>query len=170
MSESPIITLNGANHSHTDSAVELLGEFWLFTQSARLPQAHAHAHQPGAEFFLDQLNLFLLPHRRFALAQSEGESVGCVALSELNQDSYSNACELHCLYVKPNSRGQGFGHQLIEQALLWAQELKHSHLIFNPLGESESLRSIYSKFGFEEIPPLTHTPSSHNHLLMLELR
>lgn len=164
--------MEGAQSAHIDSALELLSEFWLFAQAHLVPESSGLPAIPDQHFFLHQLNGFLLPQHRFALAKKDHESVGCVALSELHNDSYPNACEMHCLYVKPQFRGQGFGHQLIEQALLWAHELNHSHLIFNPLGASESLRSIYSKFGFEEIPPLSHTnPSqSQSHLLMLELR
>jgi len=162
--------MHDAQGVHIDSALELLSEFWLFAQAHLALETNEIKATPDAHFFLHQLNGFLLPQHRFALAKKDHESVGCVALSELHNDSYPNACEMHCLYVKPQFRGQGFGHQLIEQALLWAQELNHSHLIFNPLGESESLRSIYSKFGFEEIPPLSPTNPSPSHLLMLELR
>jgi GNAT superfamily N-acetyltransferase len=162
--------MEGAQGAHIDSALELLTEFWLFAQDHLYPQTNALNAVPNKSFFLDQLNGFLLPQHRFGLATKNNDVVGCVALSELQNDSYSNACEMHCLFVKPQFRAQGFGHQLIEQALLWAHELNHSHLIFNPLGASESLRSIYSKFGFEEIPPLSHTNPSQSHLLMLELR
>ncbi len=170
MSDPSIVPIDGAPGAHLDSAIELLGEFWLFAEAHLFQDTQVHRAKPDAGFFFDQLQGFILPHHRFALAQFGQESVGCVALTELQNDSYSNACEMQCLYVKPHFRRQGFGHQLIEQAVLWAQELEHSHLIFNPLWESESLRSIYSKFGFEEIPPLSHTHPSQSHLLMLELR
>jgi GNAT superfamily N-acetyltransferase len=170
MSDSPIVSITDAQDVHFGDALILLREFWLFARNAVSHNQPLESVQPDEKFFLNQLNGFLLPQHRFALAKSEHQCVGCVALTELQNDSYSNACEMHCLFVKPSFRGQGLGHHLIEQAMLWAQELKHSHLIFNPLGESESLRSIYSKFGFEEIPPLSHTHSAQHHLLMLELR
>ena len=104
------------------------------------------------------------PSGRLYLARIEDETVGCIALRQIEED----ICEMKRLYLRESARGKGIGQLLIGRVIADAREIGYSKMRLDTyppkMGKAVSL---YEARGFYEIPPYYHNP--HEGVLFMEL-
>lgn len=83
------------------------------------------------------------------LAKADERNVGCVALRQLEP----KIAELKRLFVQPASRGRGMAKALIEEALTFARRTGYRAVRLDTLRELNPAITLYTAFGFKEIPP-----------------
>jgi ribosomal protein S18 acetylase RimI-like enzyme len=100
------------------------------------------------------------------LAWSATTAVGTIALRRLNDRSG----EIKRLYLRPASRGQGLGRQLLEQVIERARELKYQSLYADTLPSMNEALSLYARLGFERVEAYASNPTPGAIFLELQLR
>lgn len=124
----------------------------------------------GFEAELAQLpGEYAAPRGALLMATVNGELAGCCALRPLDSVDYPNACEMKRLYVRPNSRRNGLGRQLVEAILDCGRMAGYACVLLDTLNEMESARALYQDLGFEEIAPYYHNPIEGAHYLKVNL-
>ncbi|HEX9901556.1 MAG TPA: GNAT family N-acetyltransferase [Acidobacteriota bacterium] len=88
------------------------------------------------------------------LLSVEGRPAGCVAVRRFEKD----IAELKRMYVRPASRGQGFGRRLGEEALALARRLGYQAIRLDTLLSMGEALALYRSFGFVEIEPYRFNP------------
>ena len=82
------------------------------------------------------------------LETMDGEIIGCYGLFVINE----KYCELRKMYLRPDSRGKGFGKALLIRALNMAKKLEFSELRLETASCLVEAISLYRSFGFEPLP------------------
>jgi len=103
------------------------------------------------------------PSGRLYLARIDGETVGCIALRQIEE----GICEMKRLFLRDSARGKGVGVSLIEKVISDAIEIgyKKMRLDTYPTKMGKAV-SLYEAQGFYEIPPYHHNP--HDGVLFME--
>jgi len=137
---------------------ELLAEYWEscgFTPCFQNFDAELAA-LPGE---------YASPAGRLALALSEGQPVGCVALRRLDR----SRGEMKRLYVRVAFRGCGWGRQLLDWAIAEARAAGYRELLCDTMPAMADALAMYRRTGFEFIAPYTGHPTEGAIFLRLEL-
>jgi len=104
------------------------------------------------------------PEGRLLLAESEGQTVGCVALHKLDTD----ICEMKRLYLRPQFRGKGLGRALAERIIAEARQIGYRRMRLDTVDPvMKDALAMYRKLGFKEIAP--YRPNPNPGTLYLEL-
>ncbi|MGS2760998.1 GNAT family N-acetyltransferase [Sinomicrobium sp. M5D2P9] len=83
-----------------------------------------------------------------------GAALGCVAIRKLED----NICELKRMYLKPETRGQGLGLELMNTALRTGRKLGYEKMRLDTLAGMKAGIALYRKAGFYEIAPYRYNP------------
>lgn len=94
------------------------------------------------------------PQGELWLLGEEPEWVGCVALRRLSPQ----VCELKRMFIAPSYRGQGWADKMMIEALKTARRLGYTYMRLDSLRRLEAAVRLYSRYGFEEIPPYNYNP------------
>jgi putative acetyltransferase len=105
------------------------------------------------------------PSGRLALALSEGQSAGCVALRRIDR----SRGELKRLYVRTSFRGCGWGRHLLVWAITEARAAGYKELLCDTMPAMADALAMYRRAGFEFIAPYTADPTEGAIFLRLEL-
>lgn len=97
------------------------------------------------------------------------EPAGCCAFKCAPPCDYPNAAELKRLFVRKVFRGVGLGQQLVERCMAAAFASGYDCLLLDTLDERETVRGLYSRMGFEVIPPYYFSPLPGAHHLLAQL-
>jgi ribosomal protein S18 acetylase RimI-like enzyme len=100
---------------------------------------------------------------RGALLLAHG--LGCVALRPFDDTT----CELKRLYVRPQARGSGLGHALVDEVVAEARRLRYARMRLDTLPTMVAAQALYEQLGFREIPAYTSNPVAGARFLELEL-
>jgi putative acetyltransferase len=84
----------------------------------------------------------------YFVIENNGKIVGGAGISQLD-DSDQNICELQKMYFLHETRGKGFGWQMIEKCLQKATEFGYEKCYLETLPEMVVAQKIYQKMGFE---------------------
>ncbi len=88
------------------------------------------------------------------IARQEGAPCGCIALRRIDD----HTCEMKRLYVRPGSRGEGVGAELVRRIIETARGLGYAAMRLDTLPSMKSAVSLYRSFGFAEIPAYIYNP------------
>ena len=110
----------------------------------------------------------------------DDEAAGCVAMHRLegamagaHGDLYggSDVCEMKRLYVRPEFRGCGLGHKLIDAILKCAAGIGYRRMRLDTIpSEMSSAVEMYRKLGFAEIEPYRTNPIPGAKYMELDLK
>jgi putative acetyltransferase len=85
---------------------------------------------------------------------SGGEAVGCGALRPFDLIS----CEMKRLYVRPTSRGQGAGRELVKGLIAEARSIGYERMLLDTLPSMAEAQKLYRVLGFREISSYQKNP------------
>ena len=88
------------------------------------------------------------------LAVADGEPIGCVAVRPRTSDE----AELKRLYVRSPNRGRGAGKRLFDTAMTRVRQMGYSSIVLDTLPSMRIAKSLYTAYGFRNIPPYYHNP------------
>jgi ribosomal protein S18 acetylase RimI-like enzyme len=97
---------------------------------------------------------YAAPEGAVIIARQEGTACGCVALRRIDD----RTCEMKRLYVRPGSRGEGVGAELVTRIIETARSRGYSVMRLDTLPSMKSAVSLYRSFGFREIPAYIFNP------------
>jgi putative acetyltransferase len=108
------------------------------------------------------------PGGRLLLAGAPREAFGCIALrplaatgkscAESAGDVVAGIGEVKRLYVRPESRGGGWGRKLAEAVIDDARAIGYRELKLDTLEWMGDARALYAKLGFRECPKYYDNP------------
>lgn len=88
------------------------------------------------------------------LVKNSDETVGCVGVRRWRSD----IAELKRMYLRPETRGQGFGRRLLQTALDHARSFGYRSIRLDTLPTMQAAIALYRKFGFMDIPAYRENP------------
>ena len=95
------------------------------------------------------------PDGRLLLAYSEEGLVGCLALRRFDGD----VCEMKRLFLRPGSRGRGYGRKMIDELIEQARMIGYGRMRLDTLpGKMDAAIALYREFGFKDIPAYYNNP------------
>ena len=97
------------------------------------------------------------PHGALLVATKNDRYAGCVALRALDREH--GICEMKRLYLRPESRGSGFGRNLALAIIERARGLGYSAMRLDTVaGVMDDAIALYHRLGFREIAPYVNNP------------
>jgi putative acetyltransferase len=95
------------------------------------------------------------PNGRLLLAECDGQSVGCVALHQLE----AQICEMKRLYLQASYRGKGLGRKLAEAVINEARIIGYKRMRLDTVEPiMKDAVQLYRALGFREIAPYRPNP------------
>jgi GNAT superfamily N-acetyltransferase len=98
---------------------------------------------------LDNLQEFDPPQGRLLLGEHRANIVGCACLRPLSAE----VGEVKRMYVRPNDRGKGFGHALLNALIHEAKKIGYAKLRLDTPRCLQAAQTLYESVGFVTIPP-----------------
>ncbi len=95
------------------------------------------------------------PGGALLLAVVGRQHAGCVALRGLDEPG---VCEMKRLYLRPEHRGQGYGHALLHAAFAEARRLGYARMRLDTLPTMGEAIRLYESHGFRDIAPYRDNP------------
>jgi putative acetyltransferase len=100
------------------------------------------------------------------LATYDDEPAGCVALRPID-DQY---CEMKRMFVYPRFQGMGIGFALAQSVIEHARSVGYRAMLLDTSIRQAEAQSLYSRLGFEVIPPYYDLPADlRDWLVFMEL-
>lgn len=89
------------------------------------------------------------------VAEHGGVVIGCVGLKPLDPP---DVCEMKRLFVRPEGRGLGAGHALVDHVLRAAQDAGYQVMRLDTMPSMHDAQRLYRAIGFHEIPAYNANP------------
>lgn len=86
----------------------------------------------------------------YFVAEADDKVIGGGGIKPL-QGSDNSICELQKMYLKPSSRGKGYGKKIFDRCLLAAKELGYKQCYLESDPSMTSAINIYEKNGFKHL-------------------
>ena len=94
----------------------------------------------------------------FGARDAAGTWIGCVAVrAGPAAQSGQRIAELKRLYVLPSARGNGAARGLVDAALAFARGAGYTQIVLDTLPDMHGAQTLYTRYGFVDIPPYTTT-------------
>ncbi len=117
-----------------------------FSQLVTLLDAYLWEVYPETQAEYDTFNV-IESNDTVVIAYKGGVAVGCGCLKKVDQET----AEIKRMFVRPDSRGLGVSHLIMEDLEKWAKELGINKLILETLHKQLSAISLYEKRGYQRI-------------------
>ena len=112
----------------------------------------------GDKTFEDELarlpGQYAPPRGRLLLAHFNGQSAGCAALREIDNQT----CEMKRMFVYPEFHGKGIGRALAERLIQEAREIGYRSMLLDTSFRQTEAQNLYRKMGFRPIAPYYDLP------------
>jgi ribosomal protein S18 acetylase RimI-like enzyme len=132
----------------------------LFREYVNAPHGeelfHVYLAQQDFETELARLpGVYGAPLGAVLLAEHGDVIIGCVAMKPLTPP---DACEMKRLYVRPEGRGLGAGHALVDAVLAAARQAGYRVMRLDCMPSMHDAQRLYRSTGFYEIAPYNANP------------
>ncbi|MEW5918249.1 MAG: GNAT family N-acetyltransferase [Gemmatimonadota bacterium] len=132
----------------------------LFREYVNAPHGeelfHRYLEQQDFEMELARLpGVYASPLGALLLAEHGDITIGCVAMKPL---APPDTCEMKRLYVRPEGRGLGAGHALVDAVIAAAREAGYRVMRLDCMPSMHDAQRLYRAKGFTEIAPYNDNP------------
>lgn len=143
----------------------------LFREYVAAPHSEAlfHAYLDNQDFdreVADLPGVYEPPLGALLLAEHGSTVIGCVALKPLDPP---HICEMKRLFVRPEGRGLGAGHALVDGVIAAARNAGYSFMRLDCMPSMHDAQRLYRGFGFYEITPYNENPVAGSLFFELQL-
>ena len=146
-----MLTLRPASPVASDSRA-ILTDYFAF-RAAEFPGGAYAPTFPAAEPFTPPSGVFLL-------AESEDGIVGCGGIRRLDDSPVSIRYEVKHLFLRPATRGLGWGRRVLEELERYAREWGAGELVLDTHHTLDSAGALYARSGFTQIEPYNDNPNA----------
>lgn len=94
------------------------------------------------------------------VADDEGEDVGCGGIRRIADGPDGIRYEVKHLYLRPATRGRGWGRLLLEELESRAREWGAAELVLDTHHTLEAAGGLYARSGFTAIEPYNDNPNA----------
>ncbi|AWB86014.1 GNAT family N-acetyltransferase [Mycetocola zhujimingii] len=99
---------------------------------------------------------FVPPVGDFVIAFEDGRAVGCGGVRSLTPSRF----EVKHLYLRPESRGRGWGKQLLAELESRAAALGATEVVLDTNASLEAAGGLYRRSGYASIEPYNDNPNA----------
>ncbi|GAB2840028.1 hypothetical protein GCM10027024_13570 [Microbacterium insulae] len=136
-------------------ARELLAEYFQDRTEGFGAQGVAYTTTfPLPAAFVPPAGVFLLVH------DDAGRAVGCGGIRHIADGERGTRYEVKHLYLRPETRGRGWGRLLLDGLEERARELGARELVLDTHHSLEAAGALYARSGFVEIEPYNDNPNA----------
>ncbi|MCU1571300.1 MAG: acetyltransferase, N-acetylglutamate synthase [Naasia sp.] len=111
---------------------------------------------PDASRFVPPAGIFLL------VQDDAGEAVGCGGVRRLEDAEEGPVFEVKHLWLRPETRGRGWGRALLAELEREAVRLGAATLVLDTNATLTAAGGLYRSSGFTDIPPYNDNPNATN--------
>ena len=131
----------------------LLAEYFT-GRAAGFPGATYRTTFPAPETFEPPAGVFVV------LDDDEGTPVGCGGIRSIPDGPHGRRYEVKHLYLRPETRGRGWGRRLIEDLERRAREWGAAELVLDTHHTLEAAAALYAGAGFIPVEPYNDNPNA----------
>jgi GNAT superfamily N-acetyltransferase len=110
--------------------------------------------EPPRSMFEPPAGVFLVVH------DDEGEAVGCGGIRRIDDGDAGIRYEVKHLFLRPSTRGRGWGRLLLQELERCAREWGASELVLDTHHTLEAAGGLYASSGFVAIEPYNDNPNA----------
>jgi putative acetyltransferase len=136
--------VQAATPVEVDTVRSLFEEYW-----------RSFGFAPCFQGFATELAALPGGYQRLGLLLVEDQPAGCAALRRFDE----TRAEFKRLYVRPQYRGQGLGHVLLDWIIEQAKALGYRELVADTMPEMTTALAMYDRAGFERTGPYSPDPT-----------
>ena len=138
-----------------DSAVahDLLTDYFAMRAGSFPGQAYTTVF-PAPEVFTPPAGVFVVVY------DDEGAAVGCGGIRRIADGPHGSRYEVKHLFLRPETRGRGWGRLLLDDLERRAREWDAAALVLDTHHTLEAAGGLYASAGFELIEPYNDTPNA----------
>ncbi len=104
--------------------------------------------------------VFSPPAGVFVVAVDDGADVGCGGIRRIEDGPAGVRYEVKHLYLRPETRGRGWGRLLLEDLERRAREWGAAELVLDTHHTLAAAGGLYARSGFEAIAPYNDNPNA----------
>lgn len=136
-------------------AHELLAEYFRARTDGFTAQGVAYRTTfPDPAAFVPPAGVFVV------LDDDEGSPAGCGGIRLLAPGAHGTRYEVKHLYLRPETRGRGWGRLLMEELEARARELGARELVLDTHHSLEAAGALYARSGFAAVEPYNDNPNA----------
>jgi len=132
---------------------ELLAEYFAMRAESFPGQKYTTVF-PSPEVFTEPAGVFIV------LTDDEGRAVGCGGIRRIADGGSGIRYEVKHLYLRPETRGRGWGRLLLDDLERRAREWDAAELVLDTHHTLEAAGGLYASAGFRLIEPYNDNPNA----------
>ena len=101
---------------------------------------------------------FVPPVGDFVIARADGKAIGCGGIRSLSSSRF----EVKHLYLRPETRGRGWGKQLLAELESRASSFGATEVVLDTNATLEAAGGLYRVSGYSSIEPYNDNPNATN--------